>query len=142
MSRWVAIPVIIIIAAATITSGLFYWQAVTDISPPITYTIQIATSPDFSASSTVLEKTGLTKTGYSITEEESLKLGISEKPYYWRVRAIDGAANEGNWANTEIFYVVSSGIPIWAIITIAIIGAIIIFTLGYYINGRTGKLKR
>ena len=120
----------------------FDWQAVTDISPPITYTIQIATSPDFSVASTVLEKTGLTKTGYSVTEEESLKLGISEKPYYWRVRAIDGAVNEGNWADTEIFYVVSTGMPFWSIITIAIIGAIILFTLGYFINSRTGKSKR
>jgi hypothetical protein len=112
----------------------FNWWDVSDPSLPVTYTIQIATSPDFSATSTVLEKTGLTKTEYSVTAQESLRLGTGEKPYYWRVMAIDGASNEGNWANTGIFYVASSGMPTWATITIAILGALFLFGLGYLIS--------
>lgn len=114
-----------------------YWSPVTDDSQPVTYTIQIATSPNFSATSTVLEKTRLTKTEYSVTEQESLKLGTGKKPYYWRVKAIDGASNEGNWANTGIFYVASSGMPTWATITIAVIGALFLFGLGYLISMKT-----
>jgi hypothetical protein len=115
----------------------FDWRDVTDDSPPITYTFQIATSSDFSTASTVLEKMGLTKTEYSVTAEESLRLGISEQPYYWRVRAIDGASNEGNWANAGTFYVVSSGIPTWAIIVIAVLGGIFLLALGFFINMKT-----
>jgi len=119
----------------------FYWQNVTDDSLPVTYTIQVATSPDFSATSTILEKTGLTKTEYSVTEQESLRLGTGEKPHYWRVRAIDGASNEGNWASTGIFYVASSGMPTWAIITIAVIGALFLFGLGYMVSMKTKSSK-
>jgi hypothetical protein len=120
----------------------FVWRGVTDDSPPVTYTFQIATSSDFSATSTVLEKTGLTKTEYSVTEEESLRLGIGEKPYYWRVRAIDSASNEGNWANTGTFYVVSSGIPTWAIIVIAVLGGIFLLALGFFINMKTSSSRQ
>ena len=123
---------------AKVTSPMrFYWQNVTDDSLPVTYTIQIATSPDFSAASTVLEKTGLTKTEYALTEQEGLRLGTGEKPLYWRVKALDGASNEGNWANTGTFYVVSGGMPTWAIIIIAIIGALFLFGLGYLISMKT-----
>jgi len=120
----------------------FDWRDVTDDSPPVTYTFQIATSSDFSTASIVLEKTGLTKTEYSVTEEESLRLGIGEKPYYWRVKATDGATNEGNWANTGTFYVVSSGIPTWAIITISVLGGIFLLALGFFINMKIGSSKQ
>ncbi|MFC1901447.1 IPT/TIG domain-containing protein [Chloroflexota bacterium] len=120
---------------------IFNWQAVTDDSLPVTYIIQIATSPDFSAASTVLEKTGLTKPGYSLTEQEDLRLDVSERPYYWRVMAMDGAMNEGNWANTGIFFVVSSGVPVWAIIIIAILAVIFLLAFGYFLRMKTGILK-
>jgi hypothetical protein len=119
----------------------FNWRDVSDPSPPVTYTIQIATSPGFSAVSTVLEKTGLTKTEYSVTGQESLRFGTGEKPYYWRVRAIDGASNEGNWADPGIFYVASSGMPTWATITIAVIGALFLFGLGYLVSMKTKPSK-
>jgi hypothetical protein len=108
----------------------FEWQTVTDASPPTTYTIQIATNPDFATSSIVIEKIGLTQTAYS-----------SEKPYYWRARAIDGATNEGNWANPGTFFIVGGGIPVWTIVVIAIVAAILIFALGYYVNMKIGKSK-
>jgi len=120
--------------AEVMTPIRFYWQDVTDDSLPVTYTIQIATSPDFTTASTVLEKKGLTRTEYLVTEQESLKLSVREKPYYWRVRAIDGALNEGNWTNTGIFYVTNGGMPTWAIIVIALLGALFLFGLGYLIS--------
>jgi len=119
----------------------FNWQEVTDASPPVTYTFQIASNADFSATSIVLEKKELTTTGYSVTEDESLRLGTGEKPYYWRVRAIDGASNEGNWANTGTFYVVSSGMPTWAIIVIAVLGGILLLTAGYFLRTKTSETK-
>jgi hypothetical protein len=120
----------------------FDWQDVADDSRPVTYTIQIATRPDFSATSTVLEKTGLTKTEYAVTEQESMRLDVGKNPYYWRARAIDGASNEGNWTNTGIFYAVSSGMPVWAIITIAILGALFLFGFGYLVSMKSKPAKR
>ena len=111
----------------------FNWQAVTDPSLPVTYDIQVATASDFSASSIVFEQTGLSSTQYALLEAERLRLGISESPYYWRVRAIDGASNEGNWANPLAFYVVSGGFPVWAIIVIAVLGVMLLLAIGYFI---------
>jgi hypothetical protein len=120
----------------------FNWRGVIDPSAPLTYTLQVATSPDFSATSTVLEKKGLTQTEYSVTEAEGMRLGTAKAPYYWRARAIDGASNEGNWANPGVFYVASSGLPTWAIITIAVLGVIFLLALGYFIHMKTSTPGR
>jgi hypothetical protein len=119
----------------------FNWRGVIDPSAPVTYTLQVATSTDFSATSTVLEKKGLTQTEYSVTEVEGMRLGAAKTPYYWRARAIDGASNEGNWANPGIFYVASSGIPTWAIIVIAVLGGIFLLALGFFINMKTSSSR-
>jgi hypothetical protein len=127
---------------AEVKSPIYFdWWDVTDPSAPVTYTIQVATSPDFSATSTVLEKKGLTKTEYSVTETEGLRLGAAKTPYYWRARAIDGASNEGNWANPGVFYVAPSGIPTWAIIIIVILGVIFLLALGYFIHMKTSTSR-
>lgn len=119
----------------------FNWRGVIDPSAPVTYNLQVATSTDFSATSTVLEKKGLTQTEYFVTEAEGLRLGAAKTPYYWRARAIDGASNEGNWANPGVFYVASSGVPTWAIIIIAVLGILFLLALGYFIHMRTSASK-
>ena len=54
----------------------------------------------------ILEKKGLTDSEYTVTEEEKLlKLTQYERPYVWRVRAIDGASNEGEWSDYHSFYI-------------------------------------
>ena len=120
----------------------FNWRGVIDPSAPVTYTLQVATSTDFSATSTVLEKKGLTQTEYSVTEAEGMRLGAAKTPYYWRARAIDGASNEGNWANPGVFYVARSGVPTWAIITIAVLGVLFLLALGYFIHMKTSTSRR
>ena len=115
----------------------FDWWEVTDSSLPVTYDIQVAVSSDFSATSLVIDVDGLASTGYSLTETERLRLGIGKNKYYWKVRAIDGASNEGQWANPRVFYLVTSVIPVWAIIVIAVIVALFLFALGYFIQMKT-----
>ena len=73
------------------------WEDVTDDSPPVTYELQIATSPDFTSLSMEIEKTALTKSEYTLSAVEKLEPVSEEEPYYWRVRAVDGAANESKW---------------------------------------------
>ncbi len=89
------------------------WNTVSDPSG-VTYTIQIA--PDDSFATILLEKGGLTQPPYTLTKEEALRGTDSNTPYYWRVRAIDGAENESNWSALRSFYV--RYLPQWALILI------------------------
>jgi hypothetical protein len=80
----------------------FSWQAVSDLSDA-TYTLQIATDSTFS--SLVLHKQGLTAVEYTLTEQNILEPVSKKKPYYWRVKATDGASNESDWSAPSTFYV-------------------------------------
>ena len=116
----------------------FDWEGVTDDSPPVTYSLQIATSKDFAALSIVLEKTGLTESEYTVTEAERLKPASEEKPYYWRIRAIDGASNEGEWAGAGEFYVgFALAMPQWALYALFGLGGLFLFIIGIWVGRRT-----
>ncbi|MBE9512551.1 MAG: hypothetical protein IMY77_00600 [Chloroflexi bacterium] len=90
----------------------FDWEDVTDPSD-ITYVLQIGADSDFAV--IVLEKEGLAASEYTLTEEEKLESSEKEMPYYWRVKAIDGAFNESGWTAPSAFYVGTSwvSIPTW-----------------------------
>ena len=116
----------------------FDWRDVTADSPPVTYTLQIATGKDFSASSIVLEKKGLTKSEYTVTEGEAIELIGQEAPYYWRIRAIDAASSEGDWTGAGEFYVSTSfSLPSWVIYTLLGLGGLVLFGIGYWMGRRT-----
>jgi len=93
----------------------FKWGAVTDPSG-ITYTLQVAIDDSFRT--LILEKSGLTQSQYTLAREEGLNATDSATPYYWRVKAIDGAANESAWSTPRSFSV--SFIPQWAIYVLII----------------------
>ena len=78
------------------------WEDVTDPSG-VSYTLQIASDIDFDT--IVLEKTGLINSEYPITIEDGLESTDKENPYYWRVKAIDGAFNESEWTQSGLLYV-------------------------------------
>lgn len=116
----------------------FDWEDVTDLSLPITYTLQIATDDQFTTTSILLEKTGLTDSEYTVTSEESLASVERENPYYWRVRAIDSASNESGWTGTGSFYVgFSFEMPTWLIYTLFGLGAVLLGVLGFWLGRRT-----
>jgi hypothetical protein len=92
----------------------FDWEDVTNLSPPITYHLQVASDKSFT--SLVLEKRGLTESEYTLTREEKLAAVKKEVPYYWRVKAIDNAGNESEWSSPWSFYVgFSFALPSWAV---------------------------
>jgi hypothetical protein len=93
----------------------FEWSAVSDDSG-VRYSLQIATSANFSASSVIVSVTDLTETSYTLTE--ALPYGT----YYWIVQAVDGAENESGWTAAHSFRV--GLLPLWAFI--AIIVAIVV----------------
>ncbi len=79
----------------------FSWQSVNDPSG-VTYSLQIATDNTFAI--LVLQKQGLTSAQYTLTPQDVLKSVSTKTPYYWRVRAIDGASNESLWSTSSTFY--------------------------------------
>ena len=78
------------------------WQDVTDPSG-ITYTLQIAKDATFNI--LVLQKDGLKQSEYTLTSQEVLGNVSQNTPYYWRVKAIDGANNQSDWSTPFTFYV-------------------------------------
>jgi len=118
----------------------FDWQDVTDDSLPVTYTLQIARDTAFT--DIVLEKPGLTTSGYTLTEAEKLESVSKDEPYLWRVKAIDAASNESAWTGTGSFYVGFtlpwlSDLPDWAMYTIYGVGGLLLFLIGFWVGRRT-----
>ena len=117
------------------SQAYFDWEDVDDPSGA-TYTLQIAFGADFN--NIVLEKAGVTDSEYTITEEEKLGSVSKEEPYYWRIRAIDGASNESEWSAAGSFYVRSAfSMPQWAIYVLCGLGALLLGCLGFWLGRRT-----
>lgn len=118
------------------------WADVTDDSPPVTYALQIATGKDFPADSVVLEKAGLNTSEYTLTEDEQLAPVSKEAPYYWRVKAVDGASNESLWSTPRSFYI---GAPFalrgWVLFTLIGLGVILIGLLLFWMGRRTAYYR-
>jgi hypothetical protein len=98
----------------------FEWGAVDDPSG-VTYSLQIATDTSFST--LVLEKEGLTQPQYALAREEGLPSTDSQAPYYWQVRAIDGASNASDWSSPRSFFV--RFLPQWAIYVLIVAGSVL-----------------
>ncbi len=121
-------------------TGKFIWNAVSDPSG-VTYELQIASDTSFSAASIVLEKKGLTTTEYTLTKAEKLKNTKKDAPDYWRVRAVDGAENAGNWSNIWSF-TVGSVLPAWALWVLIVLGAVIIILFAFWLGRRSSGSRR
>jgi hypothetical protein len=117
-------------------TAYFDWEDVTDDSLPVTYTLQIASDKDFS--SLVLEKEGLTESEYTIQEGEKLPSVREEAPYYWHIKAIDGASNESEWTGAGSFYIgMQFGLPQWARYILYVVGGLVILLFGFWLGRRT-----
>jgi hypothetical protein len=118
------------------TEAYLDWGDVTSLSPPVIYHLQIASDQNFTT--LVLEKEELTESEYLVTEEEALAAVKKEVPYYWRVKAIDEAANESEWSTPGSFYVgFTFALPGWLIYTLIGIAAVSIGFLAFWFGRRT-----
>jgi hypothetical protein len=95
----------------------FEWSAVSDDSG-VRYSLQIATSDDFDASSITASVTGLTETSYTL--DEALPNGT----YYWIVKAVDGAENESGWTVVRSFRV--GLMPRWGLIGAIVLAGVVL----------------
>jgi hypothetical protein len=120
----------------------FDWEDVEDESG-VTYTLQVATKDSFATSYIVLERVGLSDSECTLTEEEKLEPSSKESPHYWRVKAVDEAANEGEWSDVGSFYVGSrftlSETVKKVLIGLGIAGA---GFLGFWLGRRTAYARR
>ncbi len=116
----------------------FDWGDVDDPSG-VTYTLQIATRKDFAANSIVLEKTELTESEYTLTQGEKLAPVSKDEPYYWRVKAVDGASNESEWTGAGSFYIGAAlgKMPDWVMYALFGIGGLFLFLIGIWVGRRT-----
>jgi hypothetical protein len=101
------------------TTVAFDWSDVEDPSG-VYYVLEISPSADFAG--TVIRKEGLTASEYRLTDSEALAKGN----YYWRVKAEDGAENQSEWTNGQLFKV--GGLDWWllALIVVAVIVVIVV----------------
>ena len=80
----------------------FEWGVVQDPSG-VSYVLQVAEDQAFSV--VLVEKSGITAPEYILTEAEKLEGSSKESPYWWRVRAADGAGNASGWSTPVSFSV-------------------------------------
>lgn len=114
----------------------FDWEDVTNLSPPITYSLQVAS--DYNFASRVLEKNGLTGSEYTLTQEEKLAAVKKGAPYYWRVKAIDSDTNESEWSTPGSFYVgFSFALPGWVVYILILLGVLFVGFLAFAVGRRT-----
>jgi hypothetical protein len=103
---FLAPPIPVLISPPLLTKAsstpVLDWQDVSDPSG-VTYTLQISADAKFNL--LILDKEGLTSSEYQLSKQEELNTVSKEEPYYWRVKAIDGAGNEGAWSTPFTFYV-------------------------------------
>jgi len=129
------VPLLPKAASTAEAEAYFDWKDVTDPSG-VSYTLQVASDADFTT--IVLEKEGLPRSEYTVTKEEKLESTEKEVPYYWRVKAVDGASNESEWAPSGLFYVGFSwtSIPDWVWYTFYGLGGLLLVILGFWVRRR------
>ncbi len=116
----------------------FDWEDADDVSLPVTYIFQIATSEDFDKNSIVLDEAELTKSKYTLTKAEELEPVKKEAPYYWRVKATDAASNEGDWSTPRAFTTGSAfAMTGWVLYLVIALGALLLFIFGMWVGRRT-----
>jgi len=82
----------------------FDWSDVEDISD-VYYTLQVATDESFN--NIVFERKDIIGSEYIMNKSEALSMGT----YYWRVKAVDGVNNSGEWSDVWSFTVTKENNP-------------------------------
>jgi hypothetical protein len=104
------------------TKVTFDWTDVADPSG-VTYSLQVSDQADFVIN--LVDLTDIKESQYTLMEAESLPPG----KYYWRVKAIDGAGNEGEWTVPNVIKTAFVTVNTFIIIVVCVIAFIIILAV-------------
>lgn len=111
----------------------FEWSNVTDPSGIASYELQISTnSTNFTVPvvSLSIPSENVTSVDNAIAYTLPKEYALSSGTYYWKLRAVDAAANEGYWTTVQSFH--AGRLPLGAFIAIialvvALVGALVYF---------------
>lgn len=119
----------------------FEWTPVSDPSG-VTYTLEIAEDSAFT--NVIMSQANIVANYIDITEDSKMLPG-REKPYYWRVKAVDRASNESGWSLVSTFYkghtffTIIGDMPEWVRWILIILGlalfGFMFFWIGHTIRG-------
>ncbi len=109
----------------------FQWNPVTSPNNPVKYELQISQDASFSA--ILIDKKDLTESYVTLTSEEKLKAVSADNPYYWRVRAVDGAGDISDWSTAAPF-IVGSIMPDWLKYFLFVVGGIVLLGIGFILG--------
>ncbi|OGN97089.1 MAG: hypothetical protein A2Y89_05895 [Chloroflexi bacterium RBG_13_51_18] len=87
----------------TKAEAFFDWNDVADASLPVSYNLEVASDLNFA--SVVVYKVGINASQYALTDNEILSASFKNAPYFWRIKAVDGAGNEGEYSEPWVFYI-------------------------------------
>lgn len=122
----------------------FEWGTVNDPSG-VTYTFEVADDAKFS--NVIMSQSNVTANYIDITEESKMLPG-REKPYYWRVKAVDRASNEGQWSMVSSFYkghtivTIINNMPDWVKWILVGLGLVLFGFMFFWIGHTIKKLRR
>jgi len=115
----------------------FKWSNVTDPSGIASYDLHISTnSTNFTAPivSLSIPSENVTSLDDTIAYALPKEYALSSGSYYWRVRAIDAAGNEGSWTAVQSFH--TGHLPLWAFIVIIALIVVLVVALVYFFGIR------
>jgi hypothetical protein len=116
----------------------FDWDDVRDPSGTL-YQFEIAADAEFT--DIVVSERALLVSEYLLTEETPLPRMGNGGAYYWRVKAVDFAGNEGPWSGVRSLRVgFTFEMPTWAILSIiAIVVLFALFVVGWFVRSASGR---
>ena len=121
----------------------FEWGVVSDPSG-VTYTFEVADDPKFT--SVIMSQANVTANYIDVSEDSKMLPG-RDKPYYWRVKAIDRASNEGQWSLVSSFYkghtilTIISNMPEWVKWILVALGLVLFGFMFFWIGHTIKKLR-
>jgi len=121
----------------------FEWTPVSDPSG-VTYTMEIAEDSKFT--NIIMSQANIVANYIDITEDSKMLPG-KDKPYYWRVKAIDRASNESGWSLVSSFYkghtffTVIGNMPEWVKWVLIVLGLALFGFMFFWIGHTIRKLR-
>jgi hypothetical protein len=122
----------------------FEWSPVSDPSG-VSYTFEVADDSKFT--NVIMSQSNIASSFIDITEDSKMLPG-KEKPYFWRVKAVDKASNESAWSLVSSFYkghtflTLITNMPEWVKWVLVLLGLALFGFMFFWIGHTIKKLRK